>query len=80
MATKYFLYSDEQIKEKNKILARTGKIFVPGVITQNGKRIQFTQLSDKPDIGKRFSDVKIIASGELSTFTYTMPSAEIKRG
>ena len=53
---------------------------MPGVITQNGKRIQFTQLSDKPDIGKRFSDVKIIASGELSTFTYTMPSTEIKRG
>ena len=80
MAVKYFLYSDEQIKEKNLILARTGKTFVPGVITQNGKRVKFIQLSDKPDIGKRFSDVKIIASGELSTFTYTMPSAEIKRG
>ena len=80
MAVKYFLYSDEQIKEKNLILARTGKTFVPGVITQNGKRVKFTQLSDKPDIGKRFSDVKVIASGELSNFTYTMPTTEIKRG
>lgn len=78
---KYFLYSDEQIKEKNTILARTGKTFVPGIITQNGKRIQFTQLSDKPDMGKRFSDVKIIASGDdISKFTYTMPITEIKRG
>lgn len=80
MAVKYFLYSDEQIREKNLILARTGKTFVPGVITQNGKRVKFTQLSDKPDIGKRFSDVKVIASGELSNFTYTMPTTEIKRG
>ena len=80
MAIKYFLYSEEQIKEKNTILARTGKTFVPGVITQNGKRVKFTQLSDKPDIGKRFSDVKVIASGELSNFTYTMPTTEIKRG
>ena len=80
MAVKYFLYSDEQIREKNLILARTGKTFVPGIITQNGKRVQFTQLADKPDIGKRFADVKIIASGELSNFTYTMPTTEIKRG
>ena len=80
MAIKYFLYSEEQIKEKNTILARTGKTFVAGIITQDGKRVKFTQLSDKPDIGKRFSDVKVIASGELSNFTYTMPTTEIKRG
>ena len=58
MAVKYFLYSDEQIREKNLILARTGKTFVPGVITQNGKRVKFTQLSDKPTM-QRFVDTRI---------------------
>jgi hypothetical protein len=79
MATKYFLYSDEQIKEKNAILARTGKEFVPGIVTKNGKRIKYTQLSDSPDIN-RFADTKIIASGELSSFTYTKPSSRIMKG
>lgn len=80
MAIKYFLYSDEQIKEKNTILGRTGKSFVPGTVTKNGKRYKFSQLSDKPDMGSRFIDTKIIASGELSSFTYTMPTTQIKRG
>ena len=72
---KYFLYSDEQIKEKNKVLGRTGKKFVPGTISINGKKAKFTQISDNDDIN-RFSDVTIVASGELSDFVYTMPRAK----
>ena len=44
MATMYFLYSDEQIAEKNNILSSTGKKFVPGTVVVNGKRTKFTQL------------------------------------
>lgn len=79
MAEKYFLYSEEQIDEKNKILARSGKTFVPGTVTVSGKRMQFTQLSDTPTIS-RFVDTKIIAKGELSKFTYILPTTITKRG
>jgi hypothetical protein len=79
MAVKYFLYSDEQIEEKNNVLAQTGRKFVPGVVSVGSSKIKFTQLSDKPTID-RFVDTKIVASGELSDFSYTLPSSESKRG
>ena len=79
MATIYFLYSDEQIKEKNIILARTSKKFEPGVVAVNGKKCKYTQLSSTPSMA-RFVDTKIIASGELSSFSYTEPKAVIKKG
>lgn len=77
--TKYFLYSDEQIKEKNKILARSDKEFVPGIVTMNGKKIKYSQLSDTAKM-PRFVDTKVIASGELNDFTYTLPQTVPKRG
>lgn len=79
MADKYFLYSDEQIKEKNSILAHSSKYFVPGVVIVGGKRVKYTQLSDTPTM-TRFVDTKIIASGDLSTFTYVEPTTTIKKG
>ena len=68
----YFLYSEEQIEEKNRILARSYKKFVPGTVVVNGTRHKFSQLSSSPEIA-RFVDVKIVASGEPSSFTYTLP-------
>ena len=79
MATMYFLYSDEQIAEKNNILSSTGKKFIPGTVVVNGKRTKFTQLSESASIS-RFIDTKIVASGELSDFTYEEPSTTIKKG
>lgn len=79
MAFKYFLYSKEQIKEKNTILGKTNKVFEPGVISINGRKEKFTQLSSSPSID-RFVDTKIIASGEESNFTFTLPKAVPKRG
>ena len=79
MAFKYFLYSDEQIAEKNKILSRFGKKFYPGVVSTNGSMKKFTQLSDKPDM-PRFVDTRIVASGELSTMVYKAPTEEVKTG
>lgn len=74
---KYFLYSDDQIREKNSILERSGKKFVPGTIAINGTRVKFTQISDKSNMD-RFIDTRIVASGELSDFTYTMPKIDLK--
>lgn len=72
MAYKYFLYSNEQFKEKNEVLAKAGKTFTAGEVVTNGKRMKFTQISDKPVI-PRFIDTEIVAQGEISQFTYTDP-------
>lgn len=77
MAYKYFLYSDEQLKEKNSIMEKAGKIFEPGVVVVNGTRRRFTQLSDKPSLA-RFIDTKVIAEGEVNEFVYSMPK-NVKR-
>ena len=79
MAIKYFLYSDEQITEKNKIMEKSGKRFCPGVVTVNGKRQKFTQISDVPSI-PRFVDTKIVTKGELSKITYKEPYYETMKG
>ena len=79
MANVYFLYSDEQIKEKNTILAQTNKQFEPGTVTIQGRKVKFTQLSTNADALARFADNKIIASGEESSFTYTKPKSVYKK-
>lgn len=78
MDTKYFLYSDEQIKEKNSILSKSGKKFVPGFVTVGGKRVNYTQLSDTANM-KRYIDTKIVASGDLNNFSYTKPTTTLNR-
>lgn len=72
MATVYFLYSDEQIEEKNQILIKTGKKFVPGTVVVDGKRQKFSQIHSSSTM-PRFVDTRIVASGEKSTFTYVEP-------
>lgn len=73
----YFLYSREQFDEKNEILAKSNKEFVPGSVIVNGIRKEFTTLSSKPEI-PRYIDTRIIAQGELKDFTYTKPKTEKK--
>ena len=76
----YFLHSDEQIKEKNKILANCGKQFVPGTVTVQGKRSSFTQISNSPNID-RFIDTKVIASfNNIDEATYIAPTTTAIRG
>ena len=77
MAYKYFLYSQDQIQEKESVLNTSGKTFVPGTVVVNGVRKQFTQLSNSATMA-RFIDTKVVAQGELSTFTYTLPRSEKK--
>ncbi len=77
MAYKYFLYSEIQINEKNNILSKSAKEFVPGNVTVNGRRVKFTQISDSPNM-PRYIDTKIVAQGEESEMTYVNPSTTIK--
>ena len=69
MASVYFLYSEEQIAEKNKILGKMGKKFIPGNVVVDGKRRKFSQIYDKPSM-PRFVDTTIVANGEQSSFAY----------
>lgn len=68
----YFLYSEEQLKEKNNILNKQGKVFVPGTVYVGMSRISFTQLSDKDHID-RFIDTKIVAKGYKNQMKYDLP-------
>jgi hypothetical protein len=73
----YFLYSREQIREKDNVLSPQGKKFKPGIVIINNKRTEFTQLSSSSDM-PRFIDTKIVAQGEVSNFTYELPKAVSK--
>lgn len=75
---KYFLYSEEQYKEKNTILNKAGKIFEPGTVVVNGTRKKYTQLSSTPTM-ERYIDTKIIAEGDLNNIVYTSPR-NIRKG
>lgn len=71
----YFLYSDEQIEEKNEVLRNMNKKFVPGIVIINGTKIKFTQISKNSTIS-RFADTKVVASGDLDKIEYTRPTSE----
>lgn len=76
----YFLYSGDQIKEKNKILANCNKQFVPGTVSVQNKRCKFTHISQSPNI-PRFIDAKIVASfNSIEEATYVSPSTTSLKG
>lgn len=74
----YFLYSEEQIKEKNQIMKKTGKTFVPGTVVVNGTRKKFTQLSTDSKLD-RFIDTVLVAEGYEKSFVFTRPTS-VKEG
>ena len=71
----YFLYSEEQVKERNKILDKQGKIYVPGTVYVGMSRIQFSQLSEKETID-RFIDTKVVAKGYKNQMKYELPKTK----
>lgn len=75
---KYFLYSAEQLKEKQEVLAKVGKLFTPGTVVVNGTRKNYTQLSDTPNL-PRFIDTVIVAEGDITNITYTKTQVTKRR-
>lgn len=75
----YFLYSEEQIVEKNKILEKQNKVFNPGTVVANGVRKQYTQKSSSSTMS-RFFDCKVVAEGYEDQFVYEAPSSTFKKG
>lgn len=70
-ATKYFIYSSEQLKLRKSVEAKMGKTFKCGTVIVNGTRKLFTELSTKPI--SRFSDAIIVAQGDPTLMKYTLP-------
>ena len=68
----YFLYSEEQVKERNKILEKQGKVFVPGTVYVGMSRLSFSQISEKDSI-PRFIDTKVVAKGYENQMKFDMP-------
>ena len=75
---KYFLYSRQQVNDQNERLDKMNKVIKLGVVISGGRRLEFSALSDKPEL-PRYSDVRIVAQGNLDTFVYTMPTSIQKR-
>lgn len=71
----YFLYSEEQVKERNEILDKQGKVYVPGTVYVGMSRIQFSQLSEKETID-RFIDTKVVAKGYKNQMKYELPKTK----
>lgn len=75
----YFLYSQEQINEKDRVEAKRGKRFVCGTVSVGNQSEKFSHLSTKPSLGNRYPDCKIVAKGYLSEMRYSMPKTDAKR-
>lgn len=75
---KYFLYSLKQIADKNEMYDKVNKEMVLGTVIYNGKRREFSALSDTKTL-ERYSDARVVAEGEIDKMQYTMPSSKQKR-
>lgn len=69
----YFLYSEQQYKERSEIEKKMSRIFSPGSVIVNGRKKVFTELSKSST--NRYPDCKIIAEGLKSKMMYTPPSS-----
>ena len=79
MAYKYFLYSQQQVNDRNSMLDKINRVLKLGTVITGGKKKEFSALSDKPEL-PRYSDVRVIAEGDTENMSYVMPSSVQKFG
>lgn len=65
----YFLYSEQQLAERNRIESKSSRVFTPGTVIVNGKRQLFTEMSKSSK--NRYPDCKIVAEGLKSKITFS---------
>lgn len=70
----YFLYSEEQNKERIAIEKKMSRVFVPGTVIVQGRKKIFTEMSKKTS--NRYPDCKIVAEGFKSKMNYTPVSTK----
>lgn len=73
MYYRYFIYSLEQRKINEEVYKKANKTYTPGTIIVRGKSRQFTDILLDPKQCK-YSDMRIIAQGDIRSFTFTNPS------
>ena len=66
---KYFLYSNDQYKQRESVEKNIGKIYTAGQVLVNGRWKNYTEISSNP--ANSFSDAKIVAEGDISDIKYT---------
>lgn len=74
----YFLYSQKQVDDKNELYDRMNKKFVLGTVIFNGKKKEYSSMSDKPEL-PRYADVRVVAEGDTDKLVYTAPRSAQKR-
>lgn len=65
----YFLYSEQQNKERTAIEKSRSHTFVPGTVVVNGRKKIFTEISK--NTSNRYPDCRIVAEGIKSKMLYT---------
>lgn len=68
----YFLYSEQQLKDRSEIEKKMSRVFNPGTVIVGGRKKIFTELSKSSS--NRYPDCKIIAEGYKSKMLYTNPT------
>lgn len=72
MYNRYFIYSDEQKKEKTEIAKNMSKRFVPGTVVVNGRAKQYTDILRSMD-DCRYGDAVIRCEGDIRKLKITNP-------
>lgn len=69
----YFLYSEQQYKERTAVEKTMSRIFKPGTVIVNGRKKVFTEMSKSSS--NRYPDCKVIAEGYKNKMVFTSVSA-----
>ena len=75
---RYFLFSMDYVNDKNAIYDKVNKVFVLGTVNYNGTKREFSSLSKVQTLGK-YTDVRVVAQGDITKMQYTMPRTKPKR-
>lgn len=68
----YFLYSEQQYKDRLEIERKMSRVFTPGTVIISGRKQRFTELSKSSS--NRYPDCKVVAQGYKSKMMYTLPT------
>lgn len=70
----YFLYSEQQFKERSEIEKKMSRVFTPGTVIVGGRKKLFTEISKTPK--SRYPDFKVVAEGYQTKMVYTGVSSK----
>lgn len=74
MSETYFLYSKEQLEKRKSGLKKIGKTIKPGTVMVQGKWRTYSEISNSAS--SQYSDMIVVAKGDLSDMSYNDPVIE----